>query len=226
MDDGSTLPEAQAYLKELSKEFERKGWTYRQQDNRGPGAARNLGAGFAKGEFIMFMDDDNYAKPYEISTFVSVAMHTKADVLTCTNDYFYGNDAPGRDRTPTGRWVPLGAATTVGMFQNLYGDTNAMIRRKVFNDLGGFPEDYGYALEDWELFSKSVLGGYKLESIPQPLYWYRLRDTRTRTDGEIRQRLHDSYYLKQIPQGLPSGAVRAGMKDSHDLARRAGEQAR
>jgi hypothetical protein len=22
-----------------------------------------------------------------------------------------------------------------------------------------------------------VLGGYKLESIPQPLYWYRLRDT-------------------------------------------------
>ena len=45
---GSTLPEAQAYLKELSVEFDRKGWTYRQQDNRGPGAARNLGAGFAK----------------------------------------------------------------------------------------------------------------------------------------------------------------------------------
>ena len=43
-------------------EFAQKGWTYRQQDNRGPGAARNLGAGFAKGEFIMFMDDDNYAK--------------------------------------------------------------------------------------------------------------------------------------------------------------------
>ena len=71
----------------------------------------------------------------------------------------------------------MGVATTVGMFQNLYGDTNAMIRRKVFNDLGGFPEDYGYALEDWELFSKSVLGGYKLETIPEPLYWYRLRDT-------------------------------------------------
>ena len=50
------------YIKELSVEFTQKGWTYRQQDNRGPGAARNLGAGFAKGEFIMFMDDDNYAK--------------------------------------------------------------------------------------------------------------------------------------------------------------------
>lgn len=221
VDDGSTLPEAQAYLKELSKEFERKGWTYKQQDNRGPGAARNLGAGFAKGEFIMFMDDDNYAKAREISTFVSVAMHTKADVLTCTNDYFYGNDAPGPDKTPTGRWVPLGAATTVGMFQNLYGDTNAMIRRKVFIDLGGFPEDYGYALEDWELFSKSVLGGYKLESIPEPLYWYRLRDTShshsTAKFGNAARTIRP--YLKQIPQGLHHLVLFAqGMKDSHDLA--------
>ncbi|CAL6292780.1 unnamed protein product [Bathycoccus prasinos] len=155
IDDGSTLPEAQAYLREIDAKFKRKGW-------------------HARGEFIMFMDDDNFAKPREIATFVSVAMHTKADVLTCTNEYFYGLELPG-NRPPIGRWVPLGAATTVGMFQNLYGDTNAMIRRKVFLDLGGFPEDYGYALEDWELFSKSVLGGYKLESIPSPLYWYRIR---------------------------------------------------
>lgn len=32
---------------------------------------------------------------------------------------------------------------------------------------GGFPEDYGYAMEDWELFAKTVLSGYKarLENI-------------------------------------------------------------
>lgn len=28
--------------------------------------------------------------------------------------------------------MPLGAATTVGMFQNMYGDTNAMIKKEVF----------------------------------------------------------------------------------------------
>lgn len=93
-------------------------------------------------------------KVHEIRTFVEVAQRTGADVLTCSNDYFYGNDPPSLDRVPTGRWVPLGAATTVGMFQNMYGDTNAMIRREVFLKLGGFPEDFGYALEDWELFSK------------------------------------------------------------------------
>lgn len=220
IDDGSTLPEAQAYLREIDAEFKRKGWVYLQQDNRGPGAARNNGAKHARGEFIMFMDDDNFAKPREIATFVSVAMHTKADVLTCTNEYFYGLELPG-NRPPIGRWVPLGAATTVGMFQNLYGDTNAMIRRKVFLDLGGFPEDYGYALEDWELFSKSVLGGYKLESIPSPLYWYRIRDTshshETAKYGNAARTIRP--YLRQIPQKLHHIVLFAqGMKDSHDVA--------
>ena len=53
-------------------------------------------------------------------------------MLTCSNDYFASDDPPTPDRVPTGRWVPLGAATTVGMFQNLYGDTNAMIKKEVF----------------------------------------------------------------------------------------------
>ena len=40
-----------------------------------------------------------------------------ADVLTCSNDYFVGDSPPTPDYVPRGRWVPLGAATTVGMFQ-------------------------------------------------------------------------------------------------------------
>lgn len=29
----------------------------------------------------------------------------------------------------------------------MYGDTNAMLHRDVFQAVGGFPEDFGYALE-------------------------------------------------------------------------------
>lgn len=219
VDDGSPKPEAQAYLEEIKKNYAHKGWQVLRQENRGPGAGRNYGATHARGEFIMFMDDDNYAKPYEVSTFIRVAAHTGADVLTTCNDYFYGNDPPG-DRTPSGRWVPLGSATTVGMFQNLYGDTNAMIRKSVFDALGGFPEDYGYALEDWELFSKSVLGGYKLQMIPEPLYWYRLRDgSHSRSTVKVGNAARTIRpYLRQIPQHLHHLVLFAqGMKDSHDL---------
>lgn len=58
--------------------------------------------GHCAGEWLMFMDDDNYAKVHEIRTFVDVAHHTKADVCTCSNDYFAGNDPPTPDRVPTG----------------------------------------------------------------------------------------------------------------------------
>ena len=183
-----------------------------QQDNRGPGAARNNGAKHAKGEFIMFMDDDNFANRKKLPP-SSPLPHSGR--LACTNEYFYGLELPG-NRPPIGRWVPLGAATTVGMFQNLYGDTNAMIRRKVL-DLGGFPEDYGYALEDWELFSKSVLGGYKLESIPSPLYWSTAFVTphshETAKYGNAARTIRP--YLRQIPQKLHHIVLLAqGMKDS------------
>lgn len=138
VDDGSPLPEAQRYLAQLDQElkeavaFKLKGrlvGRIARQDQRGPGAGRNLASTLVRArdgalsrahagrcaarvvpallpalgpsgaraprqralstcaemfvrflllqvnpatEFIMFMDDDNIAKPHEISTFVKV----------------------------------------------------------------------------------------------------------------------------------------------------------
>ena len=219
VDDGSTLEEANVLLQDLRAKFAPKGWQVMQQVNRGPGAARNQAAQLAKGEFLFFMDDDNYAKRDEITTFVNVAAYTGADVLTCVNDYFFGNDPPPYGLTPTGRWVPIGDAKTVGMFQNMYGDTNAMIRKSAFEEVEGFPDDYGYALEDWELFSKSVLSGFRLVTIPLPLYWYRLRVTsHSRTTAKHGNQVRTIRpYLDTIPTALHQLVLFAqGMKESHD----------
>jgi len=225
VDDGSTDPAAQRYLEELNLYFQTKGWKIGQQENRGPGAGRNLAASLAspQTEYFMFMDDDNVAKPHEILTFLSVAEHTGAQVLTCVNDYFFGNDYPTIATHPIGRWVPLGAAREVGIFQNMYGDTNAMLHRDVFQAVGGFPEDFGYALEDWELFSKCVLAGYHLETVPDPLYWYRLRDTsHSRVTATYSNNMRSIRpYLKTIPQGMHHLVLFAqGMKSSHDLSQK------
>ena len=48
-----------------------------------------------------------------------------------------------------------------------------MCGETAFFALGGFTEDFGHNHEDKELFTRAVLRGYRLEVIPEALYWYR-----------------------------------------------------
>lgn len=174
VDDGSTTPEAIAYLNQLEEEFQAKGWKIiRNPANLFPGAARNIAARNSRGDYLLFMDDDNYAKANEIATFIKVAQNTQADILTCAMDVF--TTIPGRNRefSLIHRFVPMGAAVGLGLYVNLFGDMNALIKKEVYEALKGLTEERGVGGEDWELFSRATLQGYHLETIPLPLFWYR-----------------------------------------------------
>ena len=170
VDDGSTGPEACAFLEGLERAFQERDWQLVRQENRYLGAARNNAARHARGEYLLFMDDDNYAKPHEISTFVRAALSTGADILTSPMDVFQGTEAP---RAARHRWLWLGGAPMVGVFRNCFGDANALVRKRAFHSVGGFTEDHGVGHEDWEFFARAVLMGFRLEVVPEALFWYR-----------------------------------------------------
>ncbi len=174
VDDGSDQPEALAFLDRLEPEFKSRGWRIIRQENSYLGAARNTGARHAHGEYLLFMDDDNYAEPHEISTFVRVAGHCGADILTCVAKLFNGDTAPSSySQVPDNIFLPLGAAADVGAVKNCFGDANALVRRSTFEELGGFAEDYGVGTHDYEFFARAVLKGARLEVVPEELFWYR-----------------------------------------------------
>jgi glycosyltransferase involved in cell wall biosynthesis len=176
VDDGSTTAAAAAMLARLQDVFDRKGWQIIRQAQRYPGAARNTAQAHARGDYLLFMDDDNCAKPDEISTFVRVAEYTGADILTCFLDLFTGDDPPGAGTRSLGRWMFLGAALVPSIFRNYLGDTNFLIRKEVFRAVGGFTEDPGISNEDWEFLVKAVLMGFRLELVPRALVWYRIQE--------------------------------------------------
>ncbi len=180
VDDCSTQPETIAYLDSLEPLFHKRGWQLlRQPENRFPGAARNRAVNSAHGEYILFMDDDNVAKPHEISTFVRVARKTGADVLTCFLDTFAGQTAPTAQQKINSRVVFLGGCAAAGALRNWFGDTNSLVRREVFLALGGFHEQWGVNHEDYEFMARAVLRGYRLEVVPESLVWYRVNEGET-----------------------------------------------
>jgi glycosyltransferase involved in cell wall biosynthesis len=204
VDDGSTTAESIATLDHLQESFRRKEWQLIRQSNQYPGAARNAAAAHANGDYLLFMDDDNWAKPDEISTFVRVAEHSKADILTCFLDCFTGAGEPANSANQAGRWLFLGAALAPSMFTNRLGDTNFFIRKSVFHLVGGFTEDRGISNEDWEFLARAVLNGFHLEVVPKALVWYRLQESSfLRTTSEYDNMMRSLRpYLEAVPASL------------------------
>ncbi len=201
VDDGSATPKALEFLAHLEPLFLARGWPLIRQPNRYLGAARNTAARHARGEYLLFMDDDNVARPHEISTFVRAAQHSGADILTTFIDFFNGELPPDPKRVPLCRWLFAGVDSPAGIARNCFGDANALVRRSTFERLGGFTEDRGTTHEDWEFFAKAVLHGCTLEVVPEALVWYRFAsDSMIRSTSTPRNYARSLRpYLEDVP---------------------------
>ncbi len=175
VDDGSTNDDALTYLKSLDSDFKTIGWKVIYQPNKYLGAARNTGVRHARGDYVLFLDDDDYAQPSLVRVFGAVAAKTHADIITCGTNLFRSIDPPQLDDRPWRLLIFPGAAIAAGALRNVFGPSSALVKKSAFEVMGGFSEIKGVGSEDWELYARAVLAGYQLESIPIPLFWYRIR---------------------------------------------------
>ncbi|TIX96595.1 MAG: glycosyltransferase, partial [Mesorhizobium sp.] len=138
----------------------------------------------AKGELILFADDDNALFPEAVDHFVRAMAATGADICTAFQLIFYEDVVPEKRADGLIQYLPLGGPDALGLIHNVYGDANAMVRRSVFSRIGFLVEEPGYAVHDWEFFARASLAGLKIRPIPKPLYWYRSKpDSMFRTSN-------------------------------------------
>lgn len=173
VDDGSTDLPSRQLLDSLESVFAERGWAILRQDNHYLGRARNAAARLARGEYLLFMDDDNVAHPDELELLVRAAEVSGADVVTCFANVFEGADYPDPDARPVEHYLPVGDALGYALAGNPFGDANALVRRDLFERLGGFTEDYGVGNEDLEFFIRAALANARFAVVPEPLLWYR-----------------------------------------------------
>ena len=139
------------------------------QPNAGVSAARNNGVALSHGEYVAFLDADDWWEPAYLERMAQLIKdYPDAGLYACNYVYY----KPGKTH------VALNIPTGYINYPKAYYESNAMpvwtgaamIPRKVYDEMGGFP--LGTKLgEDFLLWSKIALQ-YPVAFLNEPLAWY------------------------------------------------------
>ena len=186
VDDTSSEPAVDHLRDEYKTIFSERGWTWVKGENHGLNASRNNAAKLARGTYLLFKDDDNISLNDEVELFARAAKYSNADIITCIIGKHYLSDDAA---TPAAKFparpqsgIPLQPAAYIyngpilanGMMFNAFGDANSLVRKSVFEALGGRSVEKTSFFEDWEFHARAAMAGYKFESLPESLFLYRV----------------------------------------------------
>ncbi len=133
-------------------------------DNRGLPAARNTAAAAAAGEFLCALDADDRLAPAWLEKGVAL-LDERPDVAFVSHWF----ETFGDERWT---WTPAGCDLPSMLARNAINGA-ALVRRVVFEALGGFDEQLRDGCEDWDFWLRAVERGCQGAIIPEILFHYR-----------------------------------------------------
>lgn len=172
VDDGSTdnsLEIVREFVGRLDNKWKDDRLTNISQENAGVAAARNNGVAASHGEFLCFLDADDWWEPTFLEEMDKLIADYPDAGLFATNYIYY---KPGK--THVALELPRGYMN----YPEAYLESSAMpvtsittcMPRRVFDEMGGFP--VGIKLgEDFLLWAKTALH-YKVAFCEKPLAYY------------------------------------------------------
>ncbi len=179
VDDYST-DGSQTYLKTLSSHYPRLKLIFNPR-NLGAAQSRNIGAQKSQGQYLFFLDADTKLQKGWFKPLIKFfANHPQAGMgqakLLKLNTHRF--DYAGDYLSPLGFLIERArSAFDHHQFDKpdkIFGLKSAamIIRRHLFNQLGGFDADYKIFWEDTDLSWRVWLAGYQVLFIPQITVWH------------------------------------------------------
>ena len=173
VDDGSTDNGAEI-VQRIAQADMRIRYVY--QSNAGPSAARNHGLRLAKGDYIQFLDADDWFPPQRFENMLAAYARTEENVILYSGLCLGAED-------DIHQHMPYSAHTNVGDidFKRMYGGFG-----REFSFIPGailFPAAYlkhvqwneaMRASEDWDYYLQLTQQGYTFRNLPEELFVYRL----------------------------------------------------
>lgn len=197
VDDGSTdntVELLQPYLKdERVRLF--------QQENRGQSVARNVALADAAGEFICFLDSDNYWPLDKLESQIRIfEKHPEVDVLYGDN-VIINEQGKEISRKNMSRYSGRIAARMIQ--DNCVAMNTTMARRRCFDEMGGMSGKRRVA-DDYDLWLR-FSARYEFRYEPEYWAWYRVMEDQISSDKTQRFKVNEAIihdFRREYPEAL------------------------
>ena len=166
---------SQAIIDEYVSEYPRKVRAL-TVDNGGQGRARNFGIDMAKGEYLAFLDSDDYLEKDAFELMINAADENGADIVVCDME----------KRWDDGRREYVKAAIQDHPLASAGSSSNKIFRRSLVGDIR-FPTGVWY--EDFEFSAKLLMLSGKTVFVNKPLYIYRCGQESTMNNNNSEKNL-------------------------------------
>jgi glycosyltransferase involved in cell wall biosynthesis len=167
VDDGSTDESYARLLRWANRD--RGIRVLRNEENRGPAAARNAALWHATGDLVAYLDgDDEYYPDYleQVDRFGA-----RADVLVFGYDLVHDDAGPG---SPRMTWDP-GRRRDRLFVENIMTPLGVAHRRDLWAAVGGFDESLRFE-EDWDFWKRLARAGASFAYLPLKSGLYHIRE--------------------------------------------------
>lgn len=146
---------------------------YFYQNNSGPSAARNKGLDFSTGEYVGFVDSDDYIESSMFEKMLNIALFNNADIVSCNIYKKLSNNRTIQVRepyTPESNWQEY--FTTFVLKNGLCSLWNKLFKKELFDNVRLY-EDIRLG-EDASALLRVLPLTKKIMHLSEPLYIYDL----------------------------------------------------
>lgn len=169
-------------------------------DNGGQGRARNHGIDVAKGDFLSFIDSDDFIEPDMYELMLAAAERECADIVVCDMEKRYDDGGVEYVKSAL-QEDPMAAVGSA---------SNKIFKRSLVGDVR-FPVGLWY--EDFSFSAKLAMLSEKTAFVNEPLYIYRCGQESTMNNNNARKNLD----IIDIMRDIRAFADEGGYKDSFEF---------